>query len=73
MKVKNGFIRKAIIFFHWVFKLSNGIGVHCNYCGSIELDIVEKKQGKDTYKSKYKCKRCGAKATNYEIWERGSN
>ncbi|MDV3426711.1 MAG: hypothetical protein LIR50_05910 [Bacillota bacterium] len=67
MKVKNGYFRKIRIAFLWIFKFSDGIGVNCNYCGSLELDFIEKKQGENSYISKYRCKRCGATATNIEM------
>lgn len=71
MKHKCGLFRKIKIFFIWILKYGDGIGVNCNYCGSIELDFITKEESKNSYMSEYRCKKCGATATNFEFWKRG--
>jgi hypothetical protein len=69
LKQNHSVLTKLKVCWFWLFKHGNGIIVRCGECESTQLDILGKGNiNGETYTSRYKCRRCGATATNTETW-----
>jgi hypothetical protein len=68
MKKKYDIKTKLKVCWYWLFKHGEGIMVNCGMCKSTQITLLENKQVDNEYISKYKCRRCGAIATNREVW-----
>ena len=66
----NKFRTRLKVIIYWLFNHGEGLIVHCSFCKSTKLTLLEKKENGDIYESKYQCRKCGAIAENKEIWWR---
>lgn len=68
MKKKLTFRDKLKMFNRWIKGYDHCAVECCNYCGDVNIKILDKTENGNIYKAKYQCLKCGATADATEYW-----